>query len=365
LYSLQIPTRLNSNIAFTIREISENAKIITTADSPDSVDILGLAGSNMVLEPRKMIGEAFGRRTMGGNALSSEIGRFENLIIAEAPAMGTPLVGKTLAQLELRKKIGINVAGFWDHGDFIDARPDFVIQNSTVLVLIGTEESIDLYNEMFVIFRTNSHPVLILGSGRVGEYAASMLERRDIDFVFVEKDAANVSIPGKTIVGNAADLETLEKAGIKDAPSVIISTSSDDMNIYLTIYCRKLRPDIQIISRANSDTNISTLKRAGSDLIMSYPSLTANAVFNFMKQSKILMISEGFDIFSAKVPKSMIGKSLLNARIREETGCNVLAIKQENEIYTNPVPNHIFDHGTSLLMVGSREAETNFLKLFN
>ena len=31
------------------------------------------------------------------------------------------------------------------------------------------------------------------------------------------------------------------------ASAVIITTGNDDTNIYLTIYCRKLHPDIQII----------------------------------------------------------------------------------------------------------------------
>ncbi len=166
---------LNTNIAFTVREITKDCNIISTADSSDSVDVLKLAGSNLVLEPRKMIGDAFARRVMGGNASASYIGEFENLIIAESPAMGTPMIGKTLPELQLRNKIGINVIGFWDHGVFLEANADYVINDSTVLVIIGTEENIELYNELFIIFNLNSNPVIIIGSGRVGYFVANNL----------------------------------------------------------------------------------------------------------------------------------------------------------------------------------------------
>jgi voltage-gated potassium channel len=72
----------------------------------------------------------------------------------------------------------------------------------------------------------------------------------------------------------------LERAGIDDASAVIITTHDDDMNVYLTIYCRRLRPDMRIIGRANLDRNVTTLYRAGADAVLSYASTGANAIWN-------------------------------------------------------------------------------------
>lgn len=279
--------------------------------------------------------------------------------------MGTPLVGKKLLELQLRKQLGVNVVGFWDHGAFIEARPDYKINNSTVLVIIGTKEKVDLYNENFVIFSTRTEPAIIIGSGRVGQFVANSLKKRGIGYVIIESDNKNVILPNKTIIGNAADYKVLEKAGIQTSPSIIISTSNDDMNIYLTIYCRRLRPDIQIISRANTDKNISTLNRAGADLVMSYPSLTANAVFNFLKQNKILMLSEGIDIFTATVAEKLVGKNLLNSKIRQNTGCNVIAIKKDGKTILNPDPELYFNENDTLIIIGKKESEKKFIDLYH
>lgn len=355
---------INTNIAFTIRELTQDTTIVTKADSHNSVDILTLAGSNLVIEPHKMIGASFARRTLSGNASATPIGSIEDLIIAEAPAMGTPMIGKTLMELQLRNKLGINVVGFWEHGLFIQAKPDYVINDSTVLVILGTQEAIDNYNDIFIIFNHSTDPIIIIGSGRVGNSVAENLLLRGLDFVLIEENESRVSYPDKTILGNAADYEILQKAGIDKAPSIIISTGNDDMNIYLTIYCRRLRSDIQIISRANADKNMTTLTRAGADIIMSFSSLATNEVFNYIQENKILMLAEGIDLFTSIVPNSLTGKKLSESNIRQDTGCNVVAIKQNDDMSVNPGPETILIDNSSLLIIGSKESEAKFIKKY-
>ena len=91
-----IDDMMNTNIAFTIREISQKVPIVANADLDDSVDILELAGSTYVFQFTKMLGQSLARRVLGTSTRANVIGKIESLLIAEAPAMRTPLVGKTL-----------------------------------------------------------------------------------------------------------------------------------------------------------------------------------------------------------------------------------------------------------------------------
>ena len=111
-----IDDMMNTNIAFTIREISQEVPIVVNADLDDSVDILELAGSTYVFQFMKMLGQSLARRVIGTTTRANVIGKIESLLIAEAPAMRTPLVGKTLLQSRLRETIGINVVGVWERG---------------------------------------------------------------------------------------------------------------------------------------------------------------------------------------------------------------------------------------------------------
>jgi len=357
---------VNTNISFTVREISEKISVVTNADSDDSIDILQLAGSTHVFQFMKMLGESLARRTLGMSMGTNVIGRFDQLLIAEASAMRTPLEGKTLIQSNLREKTGVTVVGIWERGRFKIPQPQTRIDSTTVLVLAGSAEQLNKYDDIFSIYRdyhTTDAPVLILGGGRVGRAAAQILEERQIAYKVVEKNPKFI-LNDSYILGNAADIDTLNRAGIQKATSVIITTHDDSMNIYLTIYCRKLRSDIQIVSRANLDRNISKLHSAGADLVMSHASMGANTIINLLKPNKILMVAEGLNVFRAYVHSSLVGKSLAESHIRRQTGCSVIAINRENKLNINPEPSILFEGHDEMVLIGTSDAEKRLMDIF-
>jgi len=146
---------------------------------------------------------------------------------------------------------------------------------------------------------------------------------------------------------------------------VIITTHDDPTNIYLTIYCRRLRPDIQIISRATLDRSISKLHTAGADLVMSYASLAANTILNLLKPDEVLMLAEGLNVFRVGVHDSLRGKSLAESRIRLQTGCSVIATSQDGKMIINPDPSVCLLENNELIIIGTDEAEKRFFKMYS
>jgi len=361
------PDTENTNVAFTVREYSESPKIVCTANSPDSLDILKMAGANHVIQLGDMLGKALARRTLGGNARVHVIGHFDRLVIGEATVKDTPLSGKTLLNSKLRENIGINAIGIWERGDFITPKPDTLLHDESVLILAGTVDQLRRYDEFMSIYHVSDTPVIIIGAGRVGRGAAKSLAARGIDYRIVEKDRSrkHLSIEReKYVYGDAADLQTLEKAGIHDAHSVLITTNQDDINIYLTIYCRQLNPEIQIISRATYEKNINTMQRAGADFVMSYASLGANMIFNLIEKSDILMLAEGLYVFERDVTNEISGKKLSDTNIRQLTGCNVIAVERAGDTKVNPEPGTVLEAGEKLVLIGSSESEKNYNREF-
>ncbi|MFP3867151.1 MAG: potassium channel family protein [Desulfobacteraceae bacterium] len=354
----------NTNITFTVREITTQTPIVTNADLDESIDILHLAGSTYVYQFMKLLGQALARRALGSSPRANIIGRFEQLLIAEAAAMRTPLVGKTLQESGIRQATGINVVGLWEQGRFEVPRPQSLINPTTVLVLAGSEEQLANYDLLMERVEESNAPTLILGGGRVGRAAADALEERGLDFRIIENNPDIIKRDDKYILGSAADLETLVRAGIEKTPSVFITTHTDDLNIYLTIYCRRLRPDVQIISRATLDRNISILHTAGANLVMSAASLAANTIFNLLISNKVLMISEGLNIFRVKTHPSLAGKTLRESKIREETGCTLIAIQTDGEMRINPNPDQPLAATDELILIGTGEAEKLFLNRY-
>ncbi|MFW6179260.1 MAG: potassium channel family protein, partial [Desulfohalobiaceae bacterium] len=304
------------------------------------------------------------RRVFGVSMHANIIGKFDQLAIAESPAMRTPLDGKILRESGIRENTGVNVVGLWQRGSFKLPGPNTEIGPQTVLVLAGSEEQLQRYDKLYSVYSVSREPVLILGGGRVGKAAAEALRASGIGFCIVDKSPRVARDQEGIILGDAADWEVLKQAGIEHAPSVIITTNNDNMNIYLAIYCRRLRPDIQIITRATLDRNISQLHLAGADLVMSYASMGANAVLNFLKEDKELMVAEGLNIFRQPIPKALVNKSLMQSKIREKTSCSVIAVRIGTKMRINPEPEFMLQKGQELILIGTTQAEKKFLQHF-
>ncbi|MBD5641139.1 MAG: potassium channel protein [Desulfovibrio sp.] len=360
----------NTNIVFTARDVGPDVTIVASAQSEDAIDILRLAGCTRVFQFHKILGEALARRVLNVNMRFSVVSRYKELAVAEGPIMRTSLVGKTLKDSGLRAATGANVVGLWERGKFVLPTPDTVFTSTMVMVIVGDMRQVQAANSFLGSGPspeppTSAEPIVILGCGRVGAWAARQLERSGRKYAIVDK-IAKKSFPNENlVVGDAADLEVLEQAGIQTAPSVIITTHDDDTNIYLTLYCRRLREDIQIISRATLDRNIGILHAAGADLVLSLASMVSSSIINLLAPGKVLMINEGLNIFRSAVGKSLAGKPLIGSGIRKLTHCSVVALRNaDGVLHANPDPHHIFEEGEEMYLIGDSAAEKAFYDKF-
>ena len=358
----------NTNVAFTLRELNSMVPMVSRAEKEESIDILKLAGCTWVFQFRKLLGRSLTSRVVSGELCVSQLAMFGPLVIAEAQVKHTSLSGKTIRECDLRGKMGINVVGLWDRGVFEQASADTVLEEHKVMVLAGSAEHIETFSRAASCGHVaeQSGPVLVLGGGRVGAAAALALKEKGMDVVVVDKLNVAPQMPGIRVqVGDAADPSTLERAGIKTAPSIIITTHDDDINIYLTIYCRRLRPDVPIISRTNLDRNVRVLHSAGATLVLSLASLVSNRIINLLEPGRVFMINEGLNIFRARAGEALAGRNLINSGIRKSTRCNVVAVKKaDGEMFINPDPKREFAVTDELFLIGDSEAENRYYEKY-
>ncbi len=352
---------VNTNVVFTVREVAENVPVFSTARSDTAEDVLRQAGNTQVLRLGRMLGLAMARRTHGGDNLAHVIGSFGDLLVAEAAVHDTPLVGKTLRSARIREHLGIAVACVWTRGSMQAAGPDTLIEGQSMVVLIATRAQLDAWDETFCIYSANSDPVLIIGSGRVGRAAIENLTARRIPYRVIDKQPERAINPEFMIAGDATDRAVLEHAGIEKAPTVLITTHDDDTNIFLTILCRRMRHNMQIISRVTRDRNVVTMERAGADCVLSYATMGANAIYNHLRHTNVLMLTEGLNLVRVRIPPQLAGKSLIESNVRAVTGCLVVAINTEAGTEALPPPDKPLPEIGELLLVGDEDAESRFL----
>ncbi|MBW3672095.1 MAG: NAD-binding protein, partial [Acidobacteria bacterium] len=279
---------VNTAATFTARELSETLHIVATASSSSARDVLELAGASLVLRLEQMMANALARRVSIRDSDAHVIGNVEGLLIAEASAFGTPLVGQTLGESGLRRT-GVSVIGAWDHGSLVVAERDMKIRSDTTFILAGTREQLDRYNATFSNTMEQDPRVLIIGGGRVGRETSLELQERGVRTTIIERVAERVAGHPEAVIGDATELDVLRRAGVRDATSVVITTHDDDTNIALTIFFRRLRANWQILARCTHERSVKTLSRAGADLVLSYASMGANTVFNLLRGADSLL----------------------------------------------------------------------------
>ena len=354
---------MNTHVAFAVREVSPSVPVVATANTHDAVTILKLAGCSHVLQIHEMLGQFLARRVRAGGKTAHVIGAFDQIFIVEAVIAGTVLEGKKLVESGLREKVGANVLGLWSRGSFEPVTAQTTLTNQSVMLMSCTQEQLNLFNATYPAPAPSGMPVLIIGGSRVGKVAARTLHEAGIDYRIIDKDAETTQ-PDKFILGDAADAKVLQQAGMEQAHSIIITTHDDQTNIYLTILYRHLRPDIQIISRCTLERNLTTMHRAGADYVMSYASMGANAIFNVLKKNNVFLMAEGLDIFTVNTPAELCGKTLVESAILQNTGCNVIAIRNADRTESNPSPSRVLTDSDELILIGGLDAEESFYEKF-
>jgi len=354
----------NVNIAFRARDASPSLPIVSTCNRATSEEILSLAGASHVIRSSQQTGSFLARRICCTDNYTHMIGSFEDVQIAEVNIHGTPLVGQRLKDANLREEYGVNVVGMWERGIFELPAPGAMLNNHTVLLLAGTEANFEKYDAAFKGYAHNTAPVIIIGAGRVGRETGKSLEEMGVPYRFIETDERKAGMVSHAILGDASDKSVLERAGINKSPAVVITSHNDESNVYLTIYCRKLRPDIQIVTRAFIQRNVEPLHRAGADFVISQDHMGATSIFNLLRRAKILMVTEGLDVFSQKSPRSLIDTKVKDSKIREKTGCSIVAIRGLAGTVITPSPNDQFCKEGEIILIGDEAAEKAFEEKF-
>lgn len=359
---------VNTKIILIIRNLAPDVTIVAIAADEESVDVQQLSGADHVLPVKRWLGEQLANRVNAKHAKSQAIGQYEDLLIAELPVHHTTLISKSIRETRLRQKYGVNIVGIWNRGRLKPITGDEILLDDSVLVIIGNKEQLQSIDELFYAHVPNPNPVLVIGGGKVGSAAAESLYNNGISVNLIDREpelSKKVKrFCNKVFVGKASDYQLLKKAGILEAPAVLLSTHDDAMNIHLASYCRKLNKDVRIVSRISKARNIDVIHRAGADFVLSYATLGSEAVLSISKGQELTILGEGINLFNTKTPSQLIGKSIGQSGIGAKTGLSVIAIKEDNKINTLLSADTLLPPNAEIIMLGNIDMRNKFNDIY-
>lgn len=216
------------------------------------------------------------------------------------------------------------------------------------------------------IDKLESH-IVIAGLGRVGKQAAAELHEAKIPFVIIDpsQEAMHFALQHGylLIAGDAADDPTLERAGIKRANGLIVTTSDDASNLYIVLSARVLKSDLFIVSRAVDDSSIPKLIRAGANRAISPYAIGGRRLAHLILSPTVVdffdtVIKRGeetLNLEGIRVPPGAvaIGQTLSALDVSARTGASVLVILRGSRVLPNPAPETVLHVGDQLLALGT------------
>ena len=151
---------------------------------------------------------------------------------------------------------------------------------------------------------------------------------------------------------------------------VITVSGGNDLDYVLRLFGKKNLDEFPVVSDTNPDVILGAITRQEVISIYNKESLKHNIADNMaselmaIEKAKVSKVADGYSIIEKKVVESFIGKSLIELRIRNKFGLEVLMIKKSSSPFADdvggseiitPDPNYKIQREDTLVLFGSDE----------
>jgi Trk K+ transport system NAD-binding subunit len=201
----------------------------------------------------------------------------------------SPLAGKRLGDIQMRRRLGVTLVGQWSGGVFEAARgPDTRIVPGAILVVIGDDRNLAKV-EALVAPIPRSGPIVVAGFGTVGSKVVEMLHDAGEQTLVIAEQTRE----GVDVVGNVLEQSVLERAGVREAGTVVLALSSDSAGIFAAAVVRDFAPKVRLIARVNRASNVPRLYQAGADFALSVGQVTGHLLARHLLGESAVMVEQG------------------------------------------------------------------------
>jgi voltage-gated potassium channel len=215
--------------------------------------------------------------------------------------------------------------------------------------------------------------VLICGFGRMGQEIAREFEVRQLPYVVVEVDPQKGQALEEAgvlhVTGNAADDHVLQAAGIARARGLVAVAHTDADNIFIVLSARALNPRLHIVARSILEQDEHKLRRAGADRVISPYVIGARRIAAAVYRPDVadyvdihaLRAEAEMEAITVMASSSLRDRTVAQARIQEQTGCILLAIRPREvtgmarRFLSNPPPETVLREGDVLIALGTTD----------
>ena len=252
----------------------------------------------------------------------------------------------------------------------------FLYLYSSLISLLFSGEVIRVYERRRMQRQIESlkNHVIVCGFGNAGRIVVDELKDAEIPVVVVDQQEEAVDAALQkgcfAITGDCTDDEVLKQAGLERARSLVAALDSDAANVFVTLTARVINSEILIVARAENESTVSKLEKAGADRVTVPGRIAALHMSHFLLKPAvtdfIIDVMRGAEFEMRELAVSdypwMAGKTLVELNLPRKHEIIVVALyrpdgssKRAGYAF-NPSPDERLDLHDTLLVVSRPES---------
>ncbi|CAM3962652.1 potassium channel family protein [Alkalicoccus chagannorensis] len=213
----------------------------------------------------------------------------------------------------------------------------------------------------------------VIGLGRFGGSICRELNELGMEVLAIdiheEKVNEYASVATHAAVADTTDENTLRSLGIRNFDHVIVAIGD---NIQASILTTLMLGEVgvpHITVKAQNDYHEKVLNKIGAHKVV-HPErdMGIRIAHNIVSKNVLdyLELSDEYSIVELIAGRRVDGHSLIDLDIRAQYGCNIMAVKREEEIDVSPKADESLQSGDILIVIGAdRDITRMEQELFN
>ena len=214
---------------------------------------------------------------------------------------------------------------------------------------------------------TNEKSYAIIGLGRFGMPLAKKLAEAGKEVIGIDRDEDRVKelreYTEYAFVSQTLTKDVLEEVGVQNCDVVIVCIGERiEVSILTTLNVINLGVSKVIAKATNADQG-EVLEKLGAQVVYPERDMALRLAKKILRENLVDYISIGKDIeiIEFEVSKQMIGKSIIEMRVRENFGLNIIAIHHDGTTDTDIDPHYHLKAGDTIAVIGKEKKVAQFV----
>lgn len=357
----------NAGVILSARQHGFEGDILALADRPLHRRPMVLAGATAVYTPLHILAAAMA--SLASERVSPRVvgmarvrGHLHSIEVRIAAA--SDLAGKTLAESAIRSRTGATVIGRWKDGEFeAGLSASTKLEPGNLLVAVGGDRSIEQLGQLATPLPA-SGPVVVCGFGEVGRKLVELLRDAGERVLVIEREMPTEYPEGlEFVIGDVLEQQTLKRACVQDARSVILALGDDAMTLFAATVVRDFASGIPIVARVDRAEHVERVHRVGVDFALSLSEVAAELLAQKLLGAEWISLEARVKLVRVK-PGALVGQDPGRSNVGAETGCSIVAVERGEEVTVDFREGFTIEEGDVLAVCGPEHGIDRYYKAF-